>query len=336
MKPKNWLLVFLLTGALTSCTKEKLINDPGNLVPETVMEDPSIPAITVNGATLHSEAFGHPDSTMLVVVHGGPGSDYRSLLNIKDLALAGYRVIFYDQRGSGLSERFDADYYESLEEEAVSLFFEDLRGVIAHYRTRSDQRVMLIGDSWGGMLCAGYTGKYPGEVDGLVVSEPGGLRWDDVVDYVKRSRSFKIWGEAFNDATYLDQFITGDKNEHQILDYKAALNSSKNEITGEGVLAPNLFWRSGAVCNAGLFKAGFDYEPDFSIGLEQFEVPVLFIYTEKNTAYQLSWAQRISAVFNQVQLFEITGIGHSEMYTVDHVWTQVTKPALLTYFQSLQ
>jgi proline iminopeptidase len=186
------------------------------------------------------------------------------------------------------------------------------------------------------MLCAGYTGKYPGEVDGLVVSEPGGLRWDDVVDYVKRSRSFKIWGEAFNDATYLDQFITGDKNEHQILDYKAALNSSKNEITGEGVLAPNLFWRSGAVCNAGLFKAGFDYEPDFSIGLEQFEVPVLFIYTEKNTAYQLSWAQRISAVFNQVQLFEITGIGHSEMYTVDHVWTQVTKPALLTYFQSLQ
>lgn len=281
MKPKNWLLVFLLTGALTSCTKEKLINDPGNLVPETVMEDPSIPAITVNGATLHSEAFGHPDSTMLVVVHGGPGSDYRSLLNIKDLALAGYRVIFYDQRGSGLSERFDADYYESLEEEAVSLFFEDLRGVIAHYRTRSDQRVMLIGDSWGGMLCAGYTGKYPGEVDGLVVSEPGGLRWDDVVDYVKRSRSFKIWGEAFNDATYLDQFITGDKNEHQILDYKAALNSSKNEITGEGVLAPNLFWRSGAVCNAGLFKAGFDYEPDFSIGLEQFEVPVLFIYTEK-------------------------------------------------------
>ncbi|MBL7791205.1 MAG: alpha/beta hydrolase [Saprospiraceae bacterium] len=335
MKPKNWLLVFLVSGALASCTKEKFINEPGNLVPLTVVEDPSLPAITVGDATLHSEAFGHPDSTLVVVVHGGPGSDYRSLLNIKDLALAGYRVVFYDQRGSGLSERFDADYYESLGEDAVSLFFEDLRGVIAHYRTRSNQKVMLIGDSWGGMLSAAYAGRYPNEVDGLVVSEPGGLKWDDVVDYVKRSRSFSLWGEALNDVTYLDQFLTGDENDHEILDYKAALNSSKNEITGEGVRAPNLFWRSGAVCNASLFKAGFDYEPDFRIGLEQFEAPVLFIYTEKNVAYQLSWAQRISAAFNQVQLFEITDIGHSEMYTVNDVWTQVTKPALLTYFQSL-
>ncbi len=336
MNQKNWLWAFLLPGALAlaSCAKERLINEPGNLVPKTVMEDASIPAITVNGATLHTEAFGHPDSTMVVVIHGGPGSDYRALLNCKELAQEGYRVVFYDQRGSGLSERFSADFYESLGAELVSLFYDDLHALIGHYRTHPGQKVILIGDSWGGMLAAGYAGRRPGEVQGLAVSEPGGLKWDDVAEYVKRSRSFKLWSEILNDATYLDQFITGDEDEHQILDYKMGLHSSVNEITGEGVHAANLFWRNGAACNASLIGAGQEYEPDFSEGLDQFGAPVLFFYTEKNAAYQLPWAQKVSAPFRHVELFEITGVGHSEMYTVGQVWNNVTKPKLLTFLQS--
>ncbi len=50
---------------------------------------------------LHSEAYGHPDSTIIVCIHGGPGGDYRYMLNFKDLADYGYRVVFYDQIGSG-------------------------------------------------------------------------------------------------------------------------------------------------------------------------------------------------------------------------------------------
>ena len=89
-----------------SWAKEKLITERGKLVPLTVDEDPALPSITVNGAMLHADAFGHPDSTMIIVIHGGPGGDYRSLLNCTDLVNEGYRVIFYDQRGSGLSQRF--------------------------------------------------------------------------------------------------------------------------------------------------------------------------------------------------------------------------------------
>jgi len=335
MKRKNWIWAFLLPLALVACTKERKINDPGNLVPKTVAEDASIPSIDINGATLHAEAFGHPDSTMVVVLHGGPGSDYRSLLNCKDLAQEGYRVVFYDQRGSGLSERFPGTFYESLGKEVVNLFYDDLRGVIEHYRTHPGQKVILVGDSWGGILGAGYAGRYPAEVQGLVVSEPGGLLWKDIMEYVGKSRSFKLWGEYFNDVTYLDQFITGDENEHQILDYKIALMGASNEITGEGIRTPNLFWRGGAVCNASLGAAGQKYEPDFSEGLDQFEAPVLFIYSEMNKAYQLPWAQKISAPFKHVELFEIPGVGHSEMYFVDQAWNQVTKPQLLTFFQSL-
>ena len=53
---------------------------PGNLVPKTVEEDPSLPRIEVNGTTLHAEAFGDPSAPMVMMLHGGPGGDYRSLL----------------------------------------------------------------------------------------------------------------------------------------------------------------------------------------------------------------------------------------------------------------
>src|SRR5436189_2847021 len=87
------------------CKKELSIKDEGNLVPKTVETDKTLPAISVNGTILHAQSFGDPDSALVVVLHGGPGSDYRYLLNCKEFANEGYHVIFYDQRGSGLSKR---------------------------------------------------------------------------------------------------------------------------------------------------------------------------------------------------------------------------------------
>ena len=117
---------------------------------------------------LHSEAFGHPDSTMIVCIHGGPGGDYRYLLNCKDLTDHGYRVIFYDQRGSGLSQRFPKEYYTELGSGALDLLYDELSGVIAHYRTSLNQKVFLIGHSWGAMLATAYAGKHPDAIQGLV------------------------------------------------------------------------------------------------------------------------------------------------------------------------
>jgi proline iminopeptidase len=64
------------------CEKELKTTDPGNLVPRTVDQDPSLPSIIVNGTQLHTEAFGNPADPMVVFLHGGPGSDYRNALNV--------------------------------------------------------------------------------------------------------------------------------------------------------------------------------------------------------------------------------------------------------------
>ena len=158
-----------------SCTKERLINEPGNLVPLTVDQDPGLPSITVNGVMLHSEAYGHPDSTIIVCIHGGPGGDYRYMLNLKDLADYGYRVVFYDQIGSGLSERFPKSSYTSLGTGALDMIYDELSGVIAHYRTHPNQKVFLIGHSWGAMLATAYAGKYPNAIQGLAIAGTRGI-----------------------------------------------------------------------------------------------------------------------------------------------------------------
>lgn len=324
------LTIILAVFLLLSC-ENAVIDETGNLVPPTVDQDPSIPSITVNDAMLHAEAFGPADGSMVVCIHGGPGGDYRYMLNCRDLAEEGYRVVLYDQRGSGLSQRFSKNSFTDLGLGALDLLYDEISGVIAYYRTSPDQNVFLLGHSWGGILASGYTGRNPANVQGLVVWEPGGLEWDDIVDYVEESRSFNLWGEMLNDATYLDQFMTGNRNDHEILDYKMAMITTSNDITGDDGTEPNSFWRSGAVISAALLEVGEDYEPDFSEGIDNFNTPVLFFYSEKNKAYPDSWAQKISGEYNSAELYQVMEVGHDGMIKNNTAWTEQTLPRILTY-----
>lgn len=326
---------FTIFTLLFSCTDGRAIDDPGNLVPKTVDQDSSLPSISVNGAMLHSEAFGPENGTIVIALHGGPGGDYRYLLKARDLTEKGCRVVFYDQRGSGLSQRFSKKSYTSLGTGAIDLMYNELHAVIAYYRKNPDQKVVLLGHSWGAMLASGYAGKYPNDIQGLVLCEPGGLKWNDVEDYVKESRSFKLWSEILNDATYMDQFISGKEDQHEILDYKMSMMVSKNNITGEGDFDPGMKWRSGAVIMDALFDIGDKYNVDFSKGIEDYSGPVLFFYSERNKAYPDSWAQKITSSYHNPLVVKVSGAGHDGIVTNSNAWNDQTKPQIITFIDTL-
>jgi proline iminopeptidase len=333
MKTKMFFtgLALALGVALSSCQKGELdASQPGNLVPLTVDQDPSLPGTSVNGTQLHIQAFGHPDSALLVVIHGGPGSDYRYLLNCKAFADSGFRVVFYDQRGSGLSKRHPKDSY------SIQVMIDDLDAVIEHYKTRPDQKVFLLGHSWGAMLATAYIDTHPTEIDGAVLCEPGGFTYPQMKEYVSRSQNYGVFSETLNDAVYLDQFFTGKENQHEVLDYKFSLWASAdgaedNPIGNEGPLP---FWRAGAVVNTALFEIADAQGFDFTANLQQFDTQILFVYSENNSAYGEQHARQVSSAYPDVQLFRVDEAGH-DMLSFPQGW-QNFYPVGLSYLNNLK
>jgi proline iminopeptidase len=328
MKRNLFLLAIAIMNLFfAGCEKEMEINEPRNLVPKTVDQDPSLPAIRVNGARLHAEAFGPADSALVIVLHGGPGGDYRYLLNCKALANQGYRVVFYDQRGAGLSQRFSTEKY------TVQLALDDLSGVINYYRTSPTQKVFLLGQSWGAMVATAYINQYPAAISGAILCEPGGLKWKDVEEYVARLRKVNFLGEELNDAVYMEQFLSGKGDQHAILDYKFGLwaETEKGTVGNEGRLP---FWRWGAVTNDAYTKIGNTQKPDWTSNLGQYSTKVLFVYSENNKAYGLAHAQKVSAAYPNVELFKTMGAGHN-MLSFSTGWNN-THPVILNYLNALK
>jgi len=302
---------------------------PGWLVPRTVDQDASLSSITVNNTQLHAETFGNANDPMIVVVHGGPGGDYRYLLNCKALADHGYYVVFYDQRGSGLSKR------ESKSSYSLQIMLDDLSGVIEHYRSSSDQKIILLGHSWGAMLATAYINQYPDAIDGTILAEPGGLVWHDIKEYVSRVQQFGITSETLNDATYMDQFISGKESDHEQLDYKFGLttlseNSDNNPAGDEGNCP---YWRMGAIVNRAMFETGDREKPDWTGNLDAYTTKVLFVYSEHNKAYGPEYAQHVASAYPNVQLQRIDDAGH-DMLTFSTGWNNFL-PIALNYLNEI-
>lgn len=329
MKLKSFLLkvtLLIVVSTQFSCS-EIDPNEPGALVPKTVDQDTTLPSIFVNGTLLHAETFGNPNNSMVVFLHGGPGADYRNALNIKQLADNGYFVVFYDQRGAGLSKRQDKNSY------SIQLLLDDLNAVILHYKTAPSQKVFLFGHSWGAILATAFINKYPTKITGAILAEAGGLNWNDLKAYNEKSKKLQFFSETTNDAFYLDQFFTGTENQHQILDYKLAVQSAFSYTDGntEGIEGPSPFWRYGAVTLNSLVDIAENQGYDFTTNLNQYQKKVLILYSENNNAYDLSVAQNEANYFPIHQIEKIDGTGHEMIY---FKWNNVY-PKALAYLNSL-
>ena len=278
--------------------------EPELLVPGTVDENPDLPFLDINGTRLHAEAFGDPSDPLLIQLHGGPGSDYAAHLTAKAFVNDGFYVVFFDQRGTGLSRRHDPTFF-SLEN-----YMEDLRQVIKHYQVSPTQKVFLMGHSWGAMYATGYTNLYPSEVDGMVLSEPGGFTFEDMQAYIGRAFPIKPLSESINDVVWSEQLVAG--KSHEELDYEFALLASSDSNTGN--TGPLPITRVGAVCSEAMFAIADRDGLDLASHISAYTTKVLFMYSDLNKAYGLEHAQKVSSAFPNVELLEITETGHDLHY----------------------
>jgi proline iminopeptidase len=116
-----------------------------------------------NGIRLYYRVEGAGPET-LIVVHGGPGFSLESIrADLAPLAVH-RRIIYYDQRGNGRSSLIDDP--AAL---AVPRHIADLEAIRRHFGL---EKMVLLGNSWGGLLISAYAAAYPDRVERLILDAP--------------------------------------------------------------------------------------------------------------------------------------------------------------------
>lgn len=278
-------------------------------VAATVVDDPTLPQIEIDGVRLHAETYGDPSNPVIIVLHGGPGGDYRSQLGAKALADTNF-VVFYDQRGAGLSERVPA------EKLSFPTYMAELDGVIDRYSP--DRPVTLLGHSWGAMLATAYLGKAPEKVERAILLEPGFFTGEEAQDWMTQAKPY-MSGPGFYGKAAISAFqslhVSGP-------DTSAGRDYMMGEIIHEFINHPEnpyhcfgedfdaATWRFGATASQ---AAGKTDAADFELiakGARGFPRPVLLLASACN-----DWigeeAQRVHlSFFQNGELAVIPNSGH--------------------------
>lgn len=103
----------------------------------------------------------------IIYLHGGPGGAISTQVidDLKPLCNLGFKLYFYDQVGSGASNRLS-----DISEYTVQRQLDDLHEIISKINS---VKVILIGQSWGSVLAAAYVAKHPERIDKIVFTSPG-------------------------------------------------------------------------------------------------------------------------------------------------------------------
>ena len=114
----------------------------------------------INGVDQRYCVLGtNPDNPVLIYVHGGPGDTCLPLIEKYNSALSEhFNVVVWEQRGAGFS------YYPFTESNhpTVNTYIEDLQVLTRHVLdTYHQEKVYLIGHSWGSVLGIRFIQEHP-------------------------------------------------------------------------------------------------------------------------------------------------------------------------------
>lgn len=120
--------------------------------------------VALNGTELYLKTIGKGEPVL--IIHGGPGLDHTYFLpQMKGLA-KDHELIFYDQRASGKSaSNLDSSQI------SIDIFVEDIEAI---RKQTKQEKLNILGHSFGGILAMKYAIKHPEKVNKLILSNSSG------------------------------------------------------------------------------------------------------------------------------------------------------------------
>ena len=290
------------------------------VVPATTTDDPGLPSRSVAGYRYHLEVLGLPTRPVVVVVHGGPGGDYRSLLPLRPLSEE-YQVVFYDQRGSGLSPRVPDDQL------SLDQYVEDLNAIIASISPHAPVR--LVGHSWGAMLVAAYLDRHPEQVSHAVLAEPAfltaerGDQWFESVRHMRPKPSLGLLSGAWRSlmqSLYVygpDDDARDDFLQQQLTELDVPGHPLASYYCGSDLKTAYLpSWRAGSRAFEAVLAKARDDAGHFTVNLvspniKRYPHKVLLVAGSCNTIIGAATQRQNMDLFSNAELAVIQDAGHT-------------------------
>jgi proline iminopeptidase len=122
-------------------------------------------SFTQDGVQLFYRATG--SGAPIVFLSGGPGFTVDYMVPVAEFMPASYRHVFFEQRGTGRSKVATM----TAENMTIRQVVADLEGLRIHLM---QDRLFLVGHSWGGMLAMAYAAVHPDRIDRMILIGPGG------------------------------------------------------------------------------------------------------------------------------------------------------------------
>ena len=253
------------------------------------------------GVELHYTSAG--TGAPIVLLSGGPGLNVDYVLPIAQFLPAGYRSIAFEQRGTGRSRPQAFDPATLTVRGAV----EDLEAL----RVRLQQdRLTLLGHSWGGMLAMAYAAAHPDRVDLLILVESGGPTLE-----------FQQWFGDNIESRLRPEDI--EQRDHWRAAARNGVDPAKASIEALKAIMPGYFFdRKAGLAFAGVFNEGQLHRDvgerlfadmtkhyDSREGLKKLKRPVLIIQAHQDPIGDKT-AEDIHALIAGSKLVYINRCGH--------------------------
>lgn len=203
--------------------KETILDRKVHIEQEIILDIPQVPRfcekmniekkrVNIGDCELYCGIEG--EGIPIVLLHGGPGATHHYFHPYFSQARDFARIIYYDQRGCGLSD------YEPGEGYTVDQAANDLENL---RKALKIDKWIVLGHSYGGLLAQYYTQKYPDNIAGLVLvgSSLGTkvslnpTRQHDFMSKEERAKIKEIRSKAANNELTIGQniynaFLNGD------------------------------------------------------------------------------------------------------------------------------
>jgi len=320
------VLIFLTFLSITSCSKDDDLNN----LEETIF-------VRHKNADMPAYIYGNGcEKVFLITLHGGPGGWGLNLRTsaFKNVIEKKYAVVYFDQRGSGMSQGSYSDNGISLD-----IMAEDVLALVKTMKHKygEDSRFFLLGLSWGGTLGIATVLKDQNEFLGWIEVDGGPNPKGQYQEYrtnlervadaqIELGNSVVFWESVYGLLGDVDN--TFNRNDYRRMNIKSGqgerilfndniLNKPVNDNNHQLDYNITTTLSNFRTINSILFNQGIWENLSFTNRLPEIKIPSLVLWGKHDMIVPATFAQEaydnLGSDIKKLVIFERSG--HTPMFS---------------------